>query len=84
MSLIPGYYPVFINLSGDYGSTFNRTYLINLFLLGAIIGAIIMRLSPIISSQIKKLRHGQFFKFQTMIITFGLLIALSIIIELFN
>lgn len=81
--LVQGYYPIFINLSGDYGSILNRTYLISQFLVGALIGAILMFIAPSFSCKLKKFRQGKTFKFQTIAITFLLLIITALIFEIF-
>lgn len=67
---------VYIGLSGDYGSLLNRTYVINLFLAGSIIGAIIVAASPCLSSKLTEIRKGKFIQFQGIIINF---IALAIV-----
>lgn len=81
--LIEGYYPIFINWSGPYGSIFNRTYLINQFLVGSILGAIIMFVAPKISQQISRLKGKRLFPFQSIVITFILLIITSLVFEIF-
>lgn len=70
-----------ISILGDYGSLLNRTYLINLFLIGSFIGAIIMLLSPIISKKFTKTRGNKKSSYQGIIITFILLIIVSIILQ---
>ena len=75
-------YPLFISYFGDYGSLFNRTYLINLFLVGSIIGGLIVSLTPTISRKITALRNGITMPFQGVILTFSLLIILGVILQL--
>ena len=69
---------LFLPFLGEYGEVIT----INQFLLGSVIGALILIFSPLISNKIKKIR-GKTFQFQTMIITFGLLVLTSIIVEIF-
>lgn len=69
---------IFIPFSGDYGEVVTA----NQFLLGSVVGALILIFSPLISEKVKKIR-GKTFQFQTMIITFVLLILTSIIAEIF-
>lgn len=83
MPLVEGYYPIFINWSGPYGSIFNRTYLVNQFLIGSILGAIIMFISPKVSQQISRIKGKRLFPFQSIIITFILLIITSLVFEIF-
>lgn len=81
MPLIQDYTSFNIFLVGDYGSLLNRTYMVNKFLLGSGIGATILFLSPTISRNIAKARKNQLFPYQGMIITFGLLIIASLLIQ---
>ena len=80
--LIESNYPFPVFLFGGYGSLFNRTYLLNLFLLGSIIGGFIVLITPWLSEKITKLRYGKFVPFQGILLTFALLIISSITIEL--
>lgn len=79
-TLLSDYTSIFINWSGPYGSWLNRTYLINLFLVGAVLGASLVYLSPRLSRFIARQR-GTTFPFQTMIITFALLLLASLITQ---
>ena len=72
---------IYIALVGDYGSLLNKVYLINLFLLGSFIGAGIILASPKVSSVIKKKNGKRLFPYQGIAVTFGLLLATSLIIE---
>jgi hypothetical protein len=67
----------YLNLFGDYGSLLNRTYVYDKFLLGSILGGLIILVSPFLSQQILKLRQGKIFPYQGLIITFTLLILLA-------
>lgn len=78
--LLSDYTSIFINWNGPYGSWLNRTYLINLFLVGAVLGAIIIYLAPRLSRFMAS-RRGRTVPFQTMIITFALLLAASLIAQ---
>ncbi|GBD34786.1 hypothetical protein HRbin35_00537 [bacterium HR35] len=72
----------YLYLFGDYGSLFNRTYVYDKFLLGSIIGGIIILISPSISKKIIQLRQGKIFPYQGLIINFLLMILISIIFQL--
>lgn len=74
--------PFYISLAGDYGSFLNRTYLINMFLVGSIIGGIIVSITPWMSNQLTKLRHGKMIPFQGVILTLLLLLIIGVIIQL--
>ena len=63
------------SIAGDYGSMLNRTYLIDLFIVGSIIGSLIVLYSMKLSSYITQQRDGKMIKFQGLIITFVLLIV---------
>ena len=82
LPLMPEHWSFYLTIGGDYGSLGNRTYIINSFLAGSIIGAGIMLISPTISAQIAKARGNKLFPFQGIVITFSLLISLSLIIEI--
>lgn len=79
--LIQSYSSVYISWAGDYGSLLNRTYLINLFLLGSIFGALILSISPTLSKKLTKLRSGKFIPFQGIILTFLILSITALISE---
>lgn len=77
------YTSVYISIFGDYGSFLNRTYLINFFFIGSLVGATLVAVSPFISKRISKIR-GKTLSYQGLIVTFTLLIIASIILELLN
>lgn len=82
LSMMPGYTTISIFWGGEYGSIFNRTYLINLFFVGSVIGGLYMILSPRISRALTKLRKNRTLPFQGIIITFLLLLITAVIFEL--
>ncbi len=82
LKLLGGLHPVFIFIAGDYGSLLNRTYLINLFLVGSVLGGFIVLITPWLSSMITKYRHGMTVPYQGIILTLALLIILSISLEI--
>lgn len=65
---------------GEYGSFFNRTYMVNRFLIGSCIGAGIMYAAPYVSGQVSRLRKKNF-PYQGMAITFGLLLLISLFFQ---
>lgn len=71
----------YITLGGEYGSITNRTYLIDLFIIGSILGALLVYFSPTISAWLTKARGGRMIKFQGLTITFVLLILGSILLQ---
>jgi len=73
-------YPLPIFLTGEYGSVFNRTYLVNTSLFGSIFGAGIVLIAPSLSNKITEY-HGKRIAFQGIIITLMLLIFTSITIQ---
>jgi len=81
ISRMEGFYPFYISLFGDYGSLFNRTYLLNLFLIGSIIGGVIVLITPWMSNRITKLR-GKIMPYQGTVLTLSLLIIIGVIMEL--
>lgn len=82
LSLMPGFFPVYISFAGDYGTILNRTYLINWFLIGSIIGGLIMVLAPFISRKITSLRNGKTYPYQGLGVTFGALLVVTLVLQL--
>ncbi len=82
MPIIKGIYPLYISWFGDYGTIFNRTYLLDSLILGSTIGGIIVLISPKLSNLITKLRKDKKIPYQTMILTIGLLILVGVVIQL--
>lgn len=72
--LTKDYSSVYVSLFGDYGGLFNRTYLINWFLVGSLTGSLLVYFSPRLSGLITNFRKGRKVKFQGLILTFSLLI----------
>src|SRR3989338_315939 len=73
--------PLSIFMFGDYGSWFYRTYLVNLFLIGSVIGGLIVCITPWMSRKITELRNGKLIPSQGIILTFSLLAIMSILAE---
>ncbi len=71
----------YLYLFGDYGSLFNRTYVYDKFLLGSILGGFILLISPLISKKIIQIRQGKVFPYQGLIITFILLVIISVFFQ---
>lgn len=81
MPMMKDYSSIYISFFGNYGSLFNKTYLINLFLIGSFIGAVIMLISSSLSKIITKIRNNKRLPYQGIILTFILLILVSIILQ---
>jgi len=79
--IVRSYLPLYIDWGGAYGSIFNRTYIFNALLVGSLVGALIMLISPRLSQKLKA-KSGRSFPFQTMTIIFLLLIVAGIILQL--
>lgn len=82
-ALFGDYASWYVNWSGDYGSLFNRTYFVNLFLTGAVIGTIATAVGPRVSRYLTQLRQGQHFQFQGMMVTFTLVALLAVVVQVF-
>lgn len=67
-----------LSIGGDYGSMLNRTYLIDLFIVGSIIGSVIVLYAMKLSSFITSRRDGKTIKFQGLLLTFVLLIIAAV------
>ncbi|MFQ6115415.1 MAG: hypothetical protein ACE5NG_15250 [bacterium] len=75
------YTSLYLPLAGDYGSLLNRTYVLDVFVIGSIAGAVVLALAPYLSRLVTRLR-GRKFPYQHMAITFGLLLLVSVVIEI--
>ncbi len=69
--------PLYIPFIGEYG----MTYAINYSLISSFFGGLITFVSPNINKKIREKRRGKGIPFQGILITFGLLIAVALIIE---
>lgn len=71
--------PLYVSIFGSYGSLLNRTYLFNKFILGSILGAVLMYAAPALSSLVSRMRRVEKnsetrpIPFQGIIIVFVLL-----------
>ncbi len=82
MPFIREYRPFYISLLGEYGSLLHNTYMINLYLLGSAVGAILLFVSPYVSQALINARQGRLLPFQGLGITFGLLVAAALLFQL--
>ncbi len=80
MPLMTEIRPWFLSLFGSYGSIFNRTYVINLFLSGSVLGSIVTCFTPGLSDKITKIRNKTL-PFQGTALTLILLILIGIVIQ---
>ena len=81
--LLKNYVPLFIAWFGEYGSLFNRTYILDAFLVGSIVGGIIVLTSPALSRQVTRMRGGAVIPFQGVSITFLLLFIAALVFQFF-
>lgn len=72
----------YVSLGGDYGSLLNRTYLIDLFIIGTLLGSLIVYFAPKVSLALTNKRNGKSIRFQGLLINFGLLILGSVILQI--
>lgn len=82
LPLLDSYFGFSIYLMGEYGSALNRVYVINRFLLGSILGGLVMVLIPYLSRAISKLQSDKRLPYQSLIITFTTLTILAILLQL--
>lgn len=73
------YTTVHLSLTGEYGSLLNRTYLVNRYALGALLGGAVTALTPFVSRVISTAR-GRTIPYQGVILTFGLLVASALLL----
>jgi hypothetical protein len=69
---------VYLPFWGEYG----KTFVINLFVVGAIVGGVLILLSPYLSRKFSLARGGEMYPFQGMVITLVLLISAAAVIGL--
>ena len=81
LDVMQSIYPVYVSLAGDYGSLLNRTYILNLFLIGSILGGLMVSVTPWLSRKITIMRNGKMLPYQGILLTFLLLVISSAIIE---
>lgn len=82
LPLLKGMTPWYVSWFGAYGSLLNRTYLLNLPLLGSIAGALLVAVAPPFSKMITRMRKGKQFPFQGIVLTLSLLIITGTIVQL--
>ncbi len=78
--LFQDYTSLYITLGGEYGSLTNRTYVLDRFVIGAVIGAIILVAAPYLSRFLTK-RRGKLMPYQGIIIVFALFLLVSLILQ---
>lgn len=76
--VLADYTSVYLPFWGEYG----KTILINLFLIGGIVGGVLMLLSPYLSRKLALARGGEMYPFQGMVITLLLLVSAAVVVEL--
>jgi len=72
LPMMTEYTPIYLSMTGEYGSLLNRTYMLNDYLVGAILGGAITSVTPRISRTVSKIR-GSTVPFQGLATTFLLL-----------
>lgn len=70
----------FIGLYGSYGSLLHNTYMYDMSLVTSIIGGVVVTLSPKISGKITE-KRGKHIDYQGILVTFTVLILLSLVIQ---
>lgn len=79
LSFVKDVRPWYISWFGEYGSVFNRTYVVNVSLLTSIIGAVLVIVAPFLSKKISQMR-GKTVKFQGIVLTFLLLVLFGLVL----
>jgi len=83
LPVIPDASPLYISLAGDYGSLLNRTYVINQFIVGSLIGLLLISITPLLSKTVTRIR-GAALPFQGMLLTGGLLLTAGILMQVLS
>ena len=68
------YYPILISVVGGYGTMLNRTYLITIPFVTALLGGLIVLIAPWLSRKISEAHNGVILPFQGTLLTLLLLI----------
>ncbi|NOZ81349.1 MAG: hypothetical protein GXP63_06790 [DPANN group archaeon] len=74
-------YGWYVSLAGSYGSFLNRTYIINLFLVGSLLGGSVVSVTPWLSKKITEARQGKMIPYQGILLTFGLLLLAGLVLQ---
>lgn len=82
MPFIREYRPLYLSLAGEYGTMLHNTYVINLYLLGAAVGALLLFAAPYVSQAVTRARGGQILPYQGLGITFVLIVLAAIIFQI--
>lgn len=80
--LFQDYTSLYITWGGEYGSIFNRTYVLDRFVIGAVIGAVILTVAPFLSRWIQK-KRGKLIPYQGITIVFAALVVVALILQFF-
>ncbi|OHA15205.1 MAG: hypothetical protein A3G52_01195 [Candidatus Taylorbacteria bacterium RIFCSPLOWO2_12_FULL_43_20] len=83
MPLVREYGPLYLSIAGDYGTILHNTYTINLFILGVVIGSVIMIAAPYLSKLVTKIR-GKQIPYQGIAITLFTLTVASVIVQILS
>ncbi|MEK7529152.1 MAG: hypothetical protein AAB592_05280 [Patescibacteria group bacterium] len=73
---------IYLSLFGDYGTWLNRTYYVDKFIVGSIVGAVILWIAPYLSKKLSVIRNGRIFPYQGIILSFLLLFIFSVLFEI--
>lgn len=71
----------YVSMAGDYGSLLNRTYIINLFLVGSLLGGLVVSVTPWLSKKISEARNGKMIPYQGIILTLSLLLLVGFVLQ---
>jgi|SRR3990167_4136462 len=81
-SLMPGYFSYYLHWGGEYGSILNRTYILSHFLVGGILGVVLLLVAPKFSLSVSQRRKNKTLPYQGVTITLLLLLSAALITEL--
>ena len=74
--------PWYVSFFGSYGSLLNRTYVLNTFLVGSVVGGLIVSITPALSAGITRLRQGKMINFQGVVLTLVMLLLTGTVLQL--
>ncbi|OGY78627.1 MAG: hypothetical protein A3B74_04590 [Candidatus Kerfeldbacteria bacterium RIFCSPHIGHO2_02_FULL_42_14] len=79
---MPGYFSYYLHWGGEYGSILNRTYILSHFLVGGILGVVLLLVAPKFSLSVSQRRKNKTLPYQGVTITLLLLLSAALITEL--
>jgi hypothetical protein len=82
MPLIQEYRPLYVSLAGEYGTILHSTYAINMYVAGALVGAVVLAGVPQLSKTVTHMRGHRQIPYQGVSISLLLLLITGLTVQL--